>query len=126
MLHCDSKQGNSCEGSVVIVLCIVQFVEFCIEFTVNIQHVQDVEDVQFVQCIRCVQYAQYAQYAQHNLPYTAPISLLFSNQLILLQITDKTDRQTSVPSAAQPTDCVDNASGSVLPVAKWKWYLHAF
>jgi len=34
-LHCDSKQGNSCEVSIGIVLFIVQFVKLCIEFTIK-------------------------------------------------------------------------------------------
>jgi len=50
---------------------------------------------------------------------------LLLNQLIPSQITDTTDRQTSVPSAARSTDCVDIASDSVLPVAQWTWYVHA-
>ena len=60
---------------------------------------------------------------QINLRYIVSISLLHSNQSIPLQITDKTDRQTSLPSAARSTDCVDIASGSVLPVAQWTWYV---
>ena len=62
---------------------------------------------------------------QLNLRYIAPVSLLLSNQSIHLQITDKTDRQTSLPSAARFTDCVNIDSGSVLPVAQWTWYVHA-
>jgi hypothetical protein len=41
------------------------------------------------------------------------------------QITDTTDQHTSVPSAARSTDCVDIASGTVLPVAQWTRYVHA-
>jgi len=71
------------------------------------------------------QYVQYAHYAKLNLRYIAHISLLLSNHSFPSQITDTTDRQTSVPSAARSTDCVDIASGSVLPVAQWTWYVHA-
>ena len=53
---------------------------------------------------------------KHNLRFIAHITLLLSNQSIQLQITDTTGRQTSVLSAARSTDCVDIASGSLLPV----------
>jgi len=46
-------------------------------------------------------------------------------KLIHLQITDTTHRHTLVPSAARSTDCVDIASGSVLLVAQWTWYVYA-
>jgi hypothetical protein len=49
-------------------------------------------------------------YEQINLRYIAPIPLMLLNQSIPLQITDTTDRQHSVPSAARSTDCVIIAS----------------
>jgi hypothetical protein len=50
---------------------------------------------------------------------------LLSNQSIHLQKTDTKDRPTSVQSAARSTDSVDIASGTVLPVAQWTWYVQA-
>jgi len=35
------------------------------------------------------------------------------------------DRQTSGPIRTLSVNCVDIASGSVLPVAQWTWYVHA-
>ena len=70
------------------------------------------------------QYVLYVQYEQLNLRFTAPISRLLSNQSIPSQITDTTDRQTKVPSAARSTDCMDIANSSELPVAQWTWYVH--
>ena len=60
---------------------------------------------------------------KHNIRYTTPVSLLLPKQSIHLQIRKKRGRQTSVPSAARSTDCVDIASGSVLPVTQWTWYV---
>jgi hypothetical protein len=61
---------------------------------------------------------------KHNIRYTTPISLLLPKQSIHLQIRKKRGRHTSVPSAARSTDCVHIASGSVLSVAQWTWYVH--
>ena len=77
--------------------------------------------VQYVQHAQCLEHTHYAHYSQHNLRYIAHISLLLSNQS---QISDMTERITSVPSAGRSTDCVDIASGSELHVAKWTRYVH--
>jgi hypothetical protein len=64
-------------------------------------------------------------YIMDNILYIAPISLILSYLSTNLQVTDTTDQQTSVPSVARSTDCVDIASGCVLPLAQWTWYVHA-
>jgi len=55
----------------------------------------------------------YKIHRPYNNDALKPINLLTDNR--------KGDRQFSVPSAEQSTDCVDIASGSVLPVALWSW-----
>ena len=107
-----------------------QYIEYAhyIQYANYVQQVQYSQYVHYAQHVYYVQYIQYevyAHYEQINLRYITPISLLLSNKSIPPQITDATDRQTSVPSAARSTDCVDNASGSVQPVAQWTWYVHA-
>ena len=117
----------------------VQYAQ-CVPYVQYTQSVQCVQYVQYTKSVQCVQYVQYTKYvqfvqyvqythpvqcAQLNLCFIAHISLLLSNQSIPSQITDVTDRQTSAPSAARCSDCVDIASGSVLSVPQWTWYLHA-
>ena len=111
----------------VCTVCTVRTIRtVCTVFT-NAQCAEYIEYVQYVEYVHYAHYIQYAQYAQCeqlNLCYTAHITLLLSNQSVHLQITDTADQQTSVPSAARSTDCVDIARGSVLPVAQWTWYVH--
>jgi hypothetical protein len=69
-LHCDSKQGKSCEVSMGNVLCIVQLIKLCIEITVNGHNVQYVQYVDYYSmytitvCTVCtvLQSLRYVQY----------------------------------------------------------------
>ena len=96
------RHVTSCNASMFISLCFVQSLNICTYSTLN---------------------THYAQY--FNLTSLHPLHISAAIRPINpLTDTRYKSRQTPVPSAVRSTDCVDIASGSVLPVAQWTRYVH--